>query len=335
MKAILFAKDKTSQLKEITEPVLLDRDHAIIKVAVAGLCGSDLNKIRDASCSLEGKILGHEFAGIVEDIADNQRVYRGERVVVNPLVYCSQCLPCQNGNYGLCEDLKIIGRDLDGGFAEKVVVPIRSIYPLQPRVKNEEAIFADVLACAIHSWSLSGRPDKQRVAIIGDGTMGLTLCALLSYFGNEVTVVGKHNLNLNKAASFGAKKSLVSSVSNPLEEFDCVYEAVGRDQGETLKYAMQLVKRRGNIVVLGVYNRGYFSEIPFRDFFYKEARLLGSNCHGTSNGINEFELALKIMMDRPFDLASLITHRLPLKDFEKGVRIAQNKFEAIKVIYYV
>jgi threonine dehydrogenase-like Zn-dependent dehydrogenase len=117
--------------------------------------------------------------------------------------------------------------------------------------------------------------------------------------------------------------------------YDIIIEAVGRKQQKTMRESIKLIKLKGKIVVTGVFEEGYEGNLPFRELFYKEVSLIGSNSYSTFQGRNEFDIALEIIENKEINLSDLITHILPLSEFEKGLNLMKNKKESgcIKVIY--
>ncbi len=332
MKAIVFDKNHKPSLKNITLKRNSDSD-VVVKVEACGLCGSDLNKIKDESFNLERIILGHEISGVVYD-PGGSNFRKNDRVVVNPLVPCYSCESCKKGNYGLCNNLKIIGRDLDGGFAEFVSVPPKNVYLINKDLSFEEATFVDLVACGIHSYNLSGKPSNLEVLVIGDGPLGLISAFIFNTYENKVFLEGKHNFNIKVAREQGIKADYFHSKLFKDDKYDVVLECVGRNQSETINEAIDKVKKRGKIIVSGVFNQDSNYDIHLRKLFYKEALMQGSNTHGIFEGLNEFQYALNLLEERRINVRPLITHIFKLKDFDDGLKLRLERHSnVIKIVY--
>ena len=117
--------------------------------------------------------------------------------------------------------------------------------------------------------------------------------------------------------------------------YDVIVETVGRKQDETLAESVGLVRPQGRIAVAGVYESGYKGQFLFRDLFYKEVSLQGSNSYGVWYGKDEFDIALRLIEEGKVNTSEMITHVLPINQFLEGVRLMneKNKSGAVKIIY--
>jgi len=329
MKAILLSK--TIKLAVVKTPSIKTKDDVLVKVQAVGLCGSDVHKIRETqeNSIINSPILGHEIAGKVIKVGSRVKSFtRGDRVVIEPLINCSKCCYCKSGNYQLCTKLKSLGKDLDGGFAEYVVAPENKIFKLEKKVSYEEGVLFDPLAVCIHAFNLAGEVKDCKIAIIGDGTIGRICAQLAEYYkAQNVTIVGKHikKRGFSQIDKFGSLKNY----------YDVVFEAVGRGQSETLNLAIDLVKPKGKVIVLGVFPENYLANLNVRKLFIKEGELMGSNSYGCYKGKKEIFEALEILNKKVLNLKQLITHTLPLSRFEEGIRLFANKktSNAIKIVF--
>jgi len=337
MKAIILSKPKNPEIKELEDLVLDKPDWVKIRVRAVGLCGSDMQKINsdlNPSTYLRTRILGHEFAGEILEIGNQvSRIYIGDRVTVNPLIPCGSCLQCQQGHYQLCYNIESIGRTLPGAFSEQVLVPAKNVKKISEDVTYEKAALTDVVAVAVHNYHLSGSPRGKEILIFGDGAVGLS-CLQVYGQANKVDLVGKHHKH--KVECVGGKYIDASVIKNlPDNSYDVIVETVGREQDKTLSESIRLVRPQGQIVVAGVYVSGYKGQFLFRDLFYKEVSLQGSNSYGSWDGRDEFSIALELIESGRFDTSEIITHVLPLTQFLEGVRLMNEKEKsgAVKVIY--
>lgn len=329
MKAIIISKNGKIDYKEIKEPKT-KKGYVKIKVKAAGLCGSDTQKLfsdRNVLGSVKSRIWGHEISGIVYKVGKNIKEFKiGNRVVVNPLV--------RNKNEDITK-AKSIGKDYPGGFADFVLVPYQNLKKIPSDIKFEEAVLVDSIAAALHGYNLSGSPTKKDILIIGDGSLALITSFLCLEFGNKVTIVGKNDNNLKIASKFGATILKDNEAKNLKQNYDFVFEVVGRKQNRTLRQAIKLIRPCGMIIVLGVFEKGFVGEIPLREFFYKEGKIIGSNSYGFFKGKNEFDIAVDLLKKLKLRFSYIITHTIPLRDFKKGLNLIKNKKDsgAIKIVF--
>lgn len=340
MKTILVS-NKSIRLKTTKTPTIKSDNEVLIEIKAVGLCGSDIQRIRKIheNSVRNFTILGHEIAGRIIEIGKKVKNYsRGDRVAVEPLINCSKCYFCKSGNYQFCTHLKSLGKNLNGGFAEYVVVPADKVFKLGRRVSYNEGALLDSLAVCVHAFNLAGGVKNKKIAIIGDGTIGRTCFQLAQHNdARSVILIGKHI----QGKDSGFKKFAVLSLSerdklkNLREHFDIVFESVGRRQNRTLNMAVDLIKPKGKIVVLGVFPEKYLLKLNGRKLFIKEGKLIGSNSYGCHRGKREILEALEILNKKTLNLKQLITHTLPLSRFEEGIRLFENKktSNAIKIVF--
>ena len=297
MKAIVLSKTSKPELQEL-EDVVLDRDDWVkIRVKAVGLCGSDMQKINSSKPPekyLKTRILGHEFSGEISELGKKvESLDLEQRVTAIPLIPCYICLPCKEEAYQLCENIKSVGRNLPGAFSEQVLVPAKNVRKISDTTSYETACFSDVVAVVVHNYHIANSPMGKRVLIFGDGAVGLT-CLQIYAKDNHVDVVGKHNES--KVGLLGGGYTHISDVKDLHDNsYVIIAETVGRNQNQTLREAIRLIKPQGKIVVAGVYESGFVGKMIFRDLFYKEATLQGSNSYGVWNGENEFDIALRMV----------------------------------------
>jgi len=333
MKAVVMNKQGNSNHTEVNTPQSTDHE-VLIKVRKCGLCGSDINKIRSSQeYNLNNLIMGHEIVG--EIVEDNNEFKKGEVVAINPLNTCKNCHSCIQGNFGLCDSLKITGRDTNGGFATYITVAKSNIFKINSDRYLNSATFADLLACCIRAYKHSTSPEKKKILIIGDGPTSLTLAKLLILNHNNVDIVGKHIYNLDIALKFGIKNTFLNSDDVKSNDYDVVYETVGRNQTQTINQAISAVKKNGTITIMGVFDKKFKADLNARELLYKEINLKGSNCHGITNNRLDFQEAMDMINSEQIDFNDLVTDELPLKNFQIGVDKMLSKDKTIKIIYNV
>jgi len=138
MKAIVFPSEKQIKVEQVDDPICGD-DDVVIQVTSCGICGTDLHIYRGEYFSEFPLIPGHEFHGKVAEIGKNVSQYKvGDRVTVDPNLYCGKCSRCRNEQSNQCLNLQAVGVTRNGGFAEYVTVPERACYPIPDSLSNEQ-----------------------------------------------------------------------------------------------------------------------------------------------------------------------------------------------------
>ena len=248
MKALRFFGN-TLELAEI--PVPGRETEALVRVTKSGICNTDLEIVRGYA-GFQGTI-GHEFVGIVEKADDAQHLV-GKRVVGEINAGCGTCELCRKGDPRHCPTrtvLGIVGRD--GAHAEFLNLPSRNLIEVPDNVSDEQAVFAEPLAAAFGITEQVEIDAETRVAVIGDGKLGL-LCAMTLAIGSpHVTIIGKHKAKLDLAEKRNIAALLIDEVTAANHRsFDVVVEASGSESG--FSTAVDIVRPRGKIVLKSTFH---------------------------------------------------------------------------------
>jgi threonine dehydrogenase-like Zn-dependent dehydrogenase len=288
-----------------------------VRVTLTGICNTDLEIVRGYA-GFTGT-LGHEFVGVVESAADDESLI-GRRVVGEINAGCGRCELCAGGDARHCPRrtvLGIVGRE--GAFAEFLQLPVENLLSVPDEVEDERAVFAEPLAAACGIMERVEVADGMRVAVIGDGKLGL-LCAQAIKAQTaatvSVTLIGRHENKLAIARARGVETALVEEVQTGSlrRTFDTVVEASGAASG--LALAVELVRPRGVVVLKSTFHGG--TEIDAARIVVDEISIVGSRC-------GRFAPALELLKRDAVDVASLITDEFALAD---GVRAMQRASES-------
>ena len=299
MKALRFISGKLA-LHDI--PVPDDPDQALVRVVRSGICNTDFEIVRGYA-GFEGTV-GHEFIGIVER-ADDRPDLVGKRVVGEINAGCGACEKCLSGDPRHCATrtvLGIVGRD--GAHAEYLQLPSRNLIEVPDEITDEQAVFAEPLAAAYGIGEMVDIGSDTRVAVIGDGKLGLLCAMTMALRSDDVTLVGKHHDKISIAARNGVKGLLVDDISPALShEFDVVVEASGSESG--FATALDLVRPRGTIVLKSTFHGT--PSWPASRIVVDEITIVGSRC-------GRFAPALELLKDRRVPVVDLIADEFPLSD---------------------
>ncbi|HHV61188.1 MAG TPA: alcohol dehydrogenase catalytic domain-containing protein [Firmicutes bacterium] len=374
MKAAIFAGNGRFEIREVPLPEIPE-GWARVKVGAAGICGSDLHIIRGEHPVLPdavGHILGHENAGVVTEIAGDGRwggggaaIAEGDRVGIEPLTTCGECVYCRTGYYYLCESLKHVGIAYPGGFAEYTVAPVNKLYRLPEGLAFTLASLLDPLAVAVHAVNVADVGVSDRVLVYGDGPVALCIIGVLNVMGvRDISIVGHHDRNLRKATSMGAvcavnsrRDSSRDGVSNDVsgygeadagshdngggarpcgnvrgaKRFDVVFQCVGGG-AQVMRDLIPRVERLGRVVLLGIATD--LQLVPAFEVMAREIRIIGSNSYGYFRQRPEFEIALEMLDAHKLLFSHVITHEISLDEIEKGFEMLteKDKSGAIKVV---
>lgn len=339
MKAIIYDDvNKYSLKKDLEEPKINNQLNVKIKVLYCGICGSDIHKLlfeKPNEDYVKTKVLGHEITGVVVEKMENvSKIQVGDIVVIEPLLYCNNCRMCKKGYIQFCENIKSIGKDFQGGFAEYIVANEQQLYKINKNVDTKIATLSDPYAVAMHIVKMvQEKKDKKRIAVIGDGIVGMA-CAELLHKENEIVVFGKHNNRITILKKINVKYEDIKNIDGYLEYFDVVIEAVGGRQAKTLYDAINISHKKGNIFVAGVYDNNFKFDMSLRNSFYKELSIIGCNSFEKEGEISDFELALKFLSDDSIIANDLISKIYDITEFNEAIDYIKNRRinECIKIM---
>jgi len=322
MKALVLAKDKIVEYRDVPDPVRPGPAWALIRVAFTGICNSDLHRGFEGAAYHYPLIMGHEFSGFVEEPAESGRHARGARVIVFPLIPCRRCIPCQTGDYAQCVDYDYLGSRRDGAFAERVWVPEANLMPVPEEVSMQDASLTEPCAVALHGVNkLSVRPGGTGV-VFGGGPIGNMAAQWMRLRGCEqVLVVDIDERKLAIASDMGLTP-VDARGGDPVARIkemtggagaDRVVEAIGLPL--TFLQAVQCAARFGEVVFLGNI-RGSFSigENDFSSILRRELTIKGTwNSRVVPEGRNDWTTVLS-HLGKEIEVARLVSHTPPLSE---------------------
>ena len=320
--------------EDVPKPIL-DSQEVLIRTSYCGICGSDIAAYLGEHPFIHPPIvLGHEACGVVEEIGEEvNNISKGDKVVIEPLITCGACYNCQSGNYNRCDKIKVVGCQLDGAFSEFFKIPYYRVYRLPDEIPLSVATLIEPLAVAVHAVTRAKITREDNVVVIGDGPIGLLTAFIARNSGAEVAIIGISDYKLNVAESLGitntinAKRDNVYEIlKNTFNRIDVIIECVGHTS-VTLNQAIDLARRGGRIVILGVFHE----EVPVKIGYVqdKELELYGSLVYVSS----DFHRAIDIASQTSQKLKGLITKVFPLDKTDEAFQyILQKRDEVVKVI---
>ncbi|HOV79292.1 MAG TPA: alcohol dehydrogenase catalytic domain-containing protein [Bacillota bacterium] len=297
--------------EEIPRPVC-GPGQALVRVACAGICGSDLHIFRKGMfVARVPETMGHEFSGVVEEVgAGVGELSPGDHVVGDPRVFCGRCRWCLRGDFNLCPGLGFIGEVSQGCFAEYLVMDAKKLLKVPPEIDLRRAALVEPLAVALHIAGRGRLSAGDHLGIAGAGPVGLlTLIVARSMGVEKVTVIDVAPARLELAARLGATV-LAAFPEEPADRPDVLVEAAGLE--ETLAGAVRWLKPEGRLVMAGIYEDRV--SLDPNDIVVKELELIGLSAYGTSDLVK----AVQLIAGGLVDVAPLISRVLPLNEAARG-----------------
>ena len=298
---------------------------ATVRVACAGVCGSDLPRFTTTGAYHHPIILGHEFAGAVAEPAPGSEAFRGgEPVAVLPLIPCGGCEACRHGEPFHCGSYQFLGSRNDGGLAEYCLVPEANLFRLPAGLDLRHGALIEPLAVGLHVARQSGLTAGQTALVFGAGPIGLLIGLWLRAFdARKVVMADLRSESLKIAQKMGFRERVDGSKDalESIGDVDHVFEAAG--SREALLLAIEKTRDKGAITLIGRETRDTTIPLPnFEQLMRKELVLRG--CWGY-NMTGEHDLMRRMLAEERFPLDALITHEIALNEAPRMIRAMSRK----------
>jgi L-iditol 2-dehydrogenase len=322
-------------LREVPRPKP-GKGEALVAVKRIGVCGSDIHVWHGKHPYTSYPVIqGHELSGVVEEVGEGAEVKVGKKVTVQPQVFCGTCAPCRRGDYHICENLKVMGFQTEGGAREYWKVQASKLIPLPEEVSLDEGAMVEPLSVAVHAVGKAGDVRGRRAVVLGAGPIGNFVAQVLRVRGAQVLISDPNPYRLELAEKVGIpgvnprEKELGAAVLDRWgEPADLWFECVGVE--ETISQAIDLSAKGGTVVVVGVFpervrvNMGFVQD--------HELTLRGALMYKREDMLE----AVELFRSRKVQGEPLITQRFRFTDYEKAYRfIDENKERVMKVMIEV
>ena len=303
----------------------------VVRVGMAGLCGTDYRIWTGDRPVAYPLVMGHEFVGQVSATGRGvTRVRVGDRVAIEPNYSCGACPLCREGNRNLCLSRTAVGIDVDGCFAESVRVPERCCWPAPAGVADDDLLITEPLAVVVRAVARGAVERGQSAAVVGVGSLGLLALQVLRGRGARVLVVSRTTRRFALARELGAEATHAVADA-PLEEtarafsgregVDVVIETAGT--AEAVAHALALVRPGGRVVLTGLPHEP--TPVAFFSVVRREVTIAGSMIYQ-----DEFPEAMRLVAAGTVRTRPLVTHRFALDAIGEAFA-AHERPDSIKV----
>jgi L-iditol 2-dehydrogenase len=333
MRVAVYYNNHDIRLEERPRPEI-GPGELLVRIEASGICGSDIMEwYRVPKAPI---VLGHEVAGVVEEVGDGVEQFEvGDRVVTTHHVPCNTCRYCLTDRHSVCDTLKATHFD-PGGFSEMVRLPAinvdRGTFKLPEHVSFEEASFVEPLACAVRAFRMAKLEPGQSVAVLGSGISGILFIQLARAFGAGpivATDIDEHRLA--EAGRFGADTALpaTSDVAAGIREAnegrlaERVFVCTGALPA--IRQALDCVDRGGTLMWYAPADPG---ELPLLDVWANGTHIV----HSYAGPPDDMRRALELIAHRRVDVAGMVTHRLGLAETQRGFDMVIQGGDSLKVV---
>ncbi|HEY9521744.1 MAG TPA: zinc-dependent alcohol dehydrogenase family protein [Thermopolyspora sp.] len=319
MKAAIIVKPGEISVESVPDPAPGPRD-VVVRVAGCGICGTDLHILEGEFAPTLPVVPGHEFAGEIVEIGSAvTELAVGDRVAVDPSLYCGECYYCRRSRENLCERWNAIGVTVSGGAAEYAVAPVKNCFKLPEGVATADAALIEPLSCAVRGFDRLPRDLAASYLIYGAGTMGLMMMELAKRAGAaSVEMVDLNPDRLTTARTLGCTATVTSAdeLDRP-RGWDIVIDCTG--VVAAIQDGLSRVGKGGTFLQFGVSGEKAKAEIePYR-IYNQEITITGSMAV-----LHSYERAGELFVGGALNPDVMISHRFPLDDYEAAVTQFKN-----------
>ncbi|MFJ9707094.1 zinc-dependent alcohol dehydrogenase family protein [Streptomyces sp. NPDC101234] len=328
MKAAVIEAPGKVTVTTVPDPAPGPRE-VVAEVAACGLCGTDLHILQGEFAPTLPVVPGHEFAGVVVGLGrEVTELAIGDRVAVDPSLYCNECRYCRAGRNNLCDRWQAIGVTVAGGAAEYAVAPVANCVRLPDHIGVQDAALIEPLSCAVRGYDVLNSRLGSHVLIYGSGTMGLMMLELAKRTGAaSVDVVDVNPERLATAAKLGSSQTALSAdeLARP-GGWDVVVDATGN--AAAIQDGLDRVAKAGTFLQFGVADYATRVTIdPYR-IYNQEITITGSMAV-----LHSYERAAELFAAGVLDPQVFISHRLPLAEYPQALeRFAAGQGRKIVVL---
>ncbi|NJN26986.1 MAG: alcohol dehydrogenase catalytic domain-containing protein [Cyclobacteriaceae bacterium] len=329
MKAAVLEQYNEFRITEKPLPAMAANE-VMVRVHYASICGSDQHLFK-GDFHPRTKLPftpGHEFAGVVEKTGDEVTGYKsGDKVAVDPIIWCGACDACKAGHFPACEKLRLIGIDQDGGFAQYICVPSSMLYKVPPGVSHQHAALVEVYGIGFHACKRAAVKQGDRIAIYGGGKVGqCVMQAARTKSKGQMFVVDVVEGRLEMIRQSYPEVRVINALrEDPVQVIrnetegkgvDVAFEVVGHavdipGRANPVRACVQSIRGGGTVCVLGLGDEAV--PVVFKELIWKEARIVASR---VSHG--EFAEAIAQLEQGHLKPDALISALMPVDDIQKA-----------------
>ncbi|HEY1308510.1 MAG TPA: zinc-binding dehydrogenase [Vicinamibacterales bacterium] len=332
MKAMVLTAPGTLVRDEVARPGATSGE-VLVRVMHSGICGTDFKIFNGAIPVRYPRIMGHEMAGVVVD-AGSSTLRSGERIIVDPQLYCRTCFHCRIGQTHLCTNGMLVGRDTDGGFAEYVSAPPSHVFPLPESVDTHTAPLIQVLTTCLHAQRQVDIFPGEFVVVLGLGVTGQLHVQLAKARGATVIGVTRSGDKRALAATLGADVTIPSG-EDAVERVREVTDGRGADViiettgvVPSLSAAIDMARPGGRLLLFGIITAKE-GALPFYDLYFKELALINARVAKSE----DYPAAIGLVERGQVRLDPLISNVVPLEELKAAIgMLGSDSGQRMKII---
>ncbi len=322
--AVYYGPNQPLKIEEVPRPEP-GEDEVLVKVAACGVCHTDLHYIDHGVPTFKEPpmILGHEASGIIEEAGSRVSGWKaGDRVLIPAVLSCGHCRYCREGRENICQEMVMLGNNIDGAYAEYVAVNAKDLVHLPEEVPlTEGSIIADAVSTPFHAVKNRAKVQPgESVVVFGCGGVGINVVQIAAAVGGMVIAVDIEESKLDLARKMGAVETInaneVERVSKAVRKIaggggaDLAIEVIGK--AATMQEAFNCIKTGGRLCIVGYTNENI--SISAGRIMYREVSIIGSlGCRPV-----DYPVIVDMVKRGQLEIESLVSHRFPLDDIDQA-----------------
>lgn len=336
MKAVQITEPNHLQIIDMEKPVMDEKNNVLVRMTAAGICGSDVGIYHGTNAAATyPRIIGHEMVGVVEETGFGaNHLKKGDRVIINQVTSCGHCYPCRIGRGNVCDNLKVRGVHIDGGYREYMAVPESDCYILPDSLSDQDAVMIEPTTIAIQSCTRAELKADDMLLIFGCGALGSSILKIARLICSHIIVADIADGKLEDARKNGAKYTinvLKEDLESKVKEYTEGHgSTVSIDAACTKDSLLQLLKATGNagrVMTMG------FSTAPteINQFLItsKELDVRGSRLQNKM-----FGRAIELINEGKLDLTGSASHTFPITQAQEAFDFVDSHDPSIRKIVF-
>ena len=336
MKQAILERPKKIVFREVEKPKVTDGE-VLVKVERIGICGSDIKAYYGKHPYIKCPIVqGHEFSGVVAEVGPQVRSLNvNDKVTVRPQLVCGQCYLCKQGDYNICENLKVIGCQADGAAQEYLKVNESVVMKLPQKMSFEEGAMVEPVAVAVHAVGKASQIKGCKVLVLGAGTIGnLTAQVAKAKGAVEVMITDLSNYRLKIARECGVDYTVNVRETDLLNyvkkhfgpgKADVIFECVGEE--ETINQAIKVARKGSEIIVVGVFDEKPKTDVGLIQDW--ELKVIGSLMYKE----DDYKTAIRFISQRKINLKPLMSRTFSFEEYPVAYQFLEKTGDKVMKVF--
>jgi 2-desacetyl-2-hydroxyethyl bacteriochlorophyllide A dehydrogenase len=334
MKAMVLTAPRELAQDEVARP-RLDARHVLVRVTHSGICGTDFKIYSGAIPVTYPRIMGHEMIGEVVEGGDAGGFRPGDRVIVDPELYCGSCFHCRIGQTHLCPKGLLLGRDANGGFAEYVAAPVSHVFHLPDSIDSRTAPLIQVLTTCLHAQRQINIFPAESVVVLGLGVTGQLHVQLAKARGaSPVIGITRSAEKRDLAQELGADLTIpggdgaIEKVKEATDGrgADVIIETTG--VVPSLAAAITMARFGGRLLLFGIITAKE-GALPFYDLYFKELALINARVAKSE----DYPSSIALVERGLIQLDPLVSNVMPLEELKPAIEmLGSDNAQRMKII---